>query len=220
MLGTDCHAKDHNRSIGFHNPRYAFGKDEIAIVHVPKTGGTSLHHVLKNCENLKVANLLSHRPVSQLCDPRHYEYITILREPVERVWSYYQMVLGSEADFPYKAFAKNLRTFLGRCWEVRNMACRYYSGSVDAEPNATTLGRAMENLKNFSAVIQFDNFERDVRQVLARRNLSVEAVPHMRKSHYVEMTDEERRMILEYNEFDGVLFRAWARLLSDGAGPA
>jgi len=212
ILWTDLHVKLHNYFAGFHNPNYRFKESEIAFVHIPKTGGTSLHLLLKADKLSRFVNLDMHRPISQLCDPLKYNYITVMRDPVERVWSYYQMVLSAPPRFPYKAFAdKGLEFFLTHCWEVRNMACRYYSGQIAKDPNAQTLENAYNNLMNFTCVIAFDNFEEEVTTFLADYNIPIISIPHKRKSSYTLPGQEEHDIICKYNRLDIELFNVWKK---------
>ncbi len=112
VFWTDYYVKLHNRNIGFHDPTYRFNQNEIAFVHIPKTGGASLHNLLDQDEFSRFVNLNMHRPISQFCEPGEYSYITIMRDPVKRVWSYYQMVLKNPSGFPYTRISQMTLAFL------------------------------------------------------------------------------------------------------------
>jgi len=212
ILWTDLHVKLHNYFVGFHSPNYKFKEGEIAFVHLPKTGGTSLHLLLKADKLSRFVNLDMHRPISQLCDPVKHNYITVMRDPMDRVWSYYQMVLKNPPGFPYKAFAnKGLGFFLKHCWEVRNMACRYYSGQIAKEPDAQTLENAFNNLTNFICVIAFDNFEEEVTALLANYSIPTISILHERKSSYARLSQNEHDLIYKYNRLDIELFNKWKK---------
>ena len=198
--------------MGFHDPNYQFKKHEIALVHIPKTGGTSLHKLLSEDNLSRFINLNMHRPISRLCDPVTYSYITIMRDPIERVWSYFNMVLKNPPGFPYKRFAdKGLDCFLEHCWEVRNMACRYYSGEIAREPNVETSEKAFNNLMNFICVISFDNLENEATKFLAKYNIKPAFIPHERKSNNTRYTQNDYDLIYKYNKLDIELFNEWKK---------
>ncbi len=97
IFWTDYRIKSHNKKIGFHDPAYKFGRNEIAFVHVPKSGGTSLHKLLSQDDQSRFVSLNMHRPISRFCKPQEYNYITVIRNPVERVWSI--LSNGTEKSF-------------------------------------------------------------------------------------------------------------------------
>ena len=210
LFWTNFYVTTINYRTGFHNPNYRFSSDQIAFIHIPKTGGTSLHTFLRTDSQKRFVNLNMHRPVSKLCDPSKYSYITVMRDPVERVWSYYQMVLQNPPNSPYKRFAdKSLDCFLNRCWEVRNMACRYYSGEISKEPDEQTLRKALNNLSLFKFVILFDNFERGVKQLSDKYRIEPLSQPHMRQSRYTPLDQRNYAIIASYNQLDINLFKYW-----------
>jgi hypothetical protein len=133
-----------------------------------------------------------------------------MRDPIERVWSFYQMVLESPPNYPYKLFAnKGLNFFLKHCWEARNMACRYYSGQIAKEPNEQTLQNALNNLMHFRAVIDFENYEEEVRKFLTKYDLQKNIIPHQRKRSYNLPNHNERQLICDFNTLDIELFDKW-----------
>ncbi len=206
---TDFQVKLHNRLGGFHTPEYRFTPDQIAFVHVPKTGGTSLQKLLIRDPGSRFVNLTLDRPVSRFCNPMNFDYLTVMRSPVDRVWSYYQMVLRTP-EFPYRHLAKKgLKVFLSKCWEGQDMACRYYTGRVEEKPTETTLDQAFASLMNFKHVLSFDRFQADVSELLNEYGIAADLIPHERESRYRAPDPDETRLIQEYNQLDAALYDRW-----------
>ena len=199
----------HDRLTGFHSPDYVFQPGQIAFIHVPKCAGTAAHRMLATDPRGRFINLDMHRPVSLHCPPQKFSYLTILRDPAARVWSYFHMVLQSGPKYPYHRMAsKGLEVFLERCWEARNMACRYYSGYM-AEPDAEVLRLAGQNLANFEKVILFDDFAAQFQAYLSTKGIDAPRIPHARKSSYPKPGPAETSLILQYNRLDQELYQNW-----------
>ena len=195
---------------GYHTHNYNVRKDQIAFVHVPKTGGTSLSKMLEKVKGDRFININIHRPVSSTCPPPGSKYITVMRNPVDRVWSQFQMVRREQPGYPYQSFAvKGLDCFLKRCWMVRNVACQYYSGKMNQPVDEHNLNTALENLNNFYQVIDFDNFSEEVSAFMVKEKLPFEEILHKRKSKYNAPNQQEKKQIEAYNKFDIMLFEKW-----------
>jgi len=201
---------------GYHNPNYEFGKDQIAFLHIPKTGGSSLAKMLVNDPEDRFINLNIHKPVANKCQPKDFRYLTVMRDPVDRVWSYYQMVLRSPEGYPYLNFAKKgLAHFLEKCWAARNLSCRYIAGSVEPEPTKETLQQAQQNLDSFYAVLAFAHFQDEVSGFMQRHSIPFELIPNERKSTYAQPSRAEIELIKGYNQLDTMLFDYWKNNRSD-----
>ncbi len=209
ILNTDHAVRYVYQLNGFHDPDYRFPKDKINFIHVPKTGGTSLHKMLDG----KTENILSstvHRPVSKHCPPAEYDYVTIMRHPVARVWSQYQMVLRNPKGTPYRNFAeKGLECFLKKCWAVNDMACQYYSSKTYEKGSPIMLEIAKENLSHFKDVLAFESFSDEVPVFLKKHGISFKAMAHERKATYTSYTEKESELMQSYNKFDMQLYHHW-----------
>jgi hypothetical protein len=200
---------------GYHNPNYRFGKDEINFLHLPKTGGTSLCKILANDPKSRFGRLNIHRPVSKHCPPGEYKYVTVLRDPVARVWSYYQMVLRSESGYPYQKWARQgLEVFLIKCWAARNLATRYIAGVIDPEPTQETLSLALANLSQFYAVLNFAEFSEEVSSFLQAHEIPLDEIPNERNHYYDQPSAEQQELIRKYNHLDMALMNAGIRTTS------
>lgn len=212
MADTEMYTEYTHFKIGYENPDYRFEKDEICFIHLPKSAGTSFAKLLTADSKKRFKELLIHRPISLHCPPSEYKYITVMREPVSRVWSLYQMILRHPEGYPYRKHAvRGLEVLLKKDWAARNMVCRYLSGEMKGEPTAETVDSAYKNLQQFYEVIAFDNFGSEASRFLEKHDISFEAIPTERKAKYAEPTPAERALIEKYNQEDIRLFERWQK---------
>lgn len=189
-----------------HSSHYTFKKNEISFIHIPRTGGTTLHHILeKNAASLFI-NLHIHRPVSLFCLPGEFKYVTFLREPVARVISFYNMAKHESSQY-YHYASRGLKEFISNSWEARNMACRYLSGHINQEIDENLFMMAKENLRSFYFIGLFEQYEIDVRNLLLKININPNTVsiPTMNPSILQDVT-AETDLIQHYNKFDIMLY--------------
>ena len=211
LLDSDKHIRYTYHQNGYHNPDYRFRKDQINFIHLPKTGGTSFCKMLAADEQDRFAYLDIHKPISKHCSTNDYQYVTVLREPIARVWSYYQMVLRSEKGYPYQKWAnQGLEIFLKKCWAARNMACRYLTAEVDREPDQGTSERALANIGNFYTVLDFAQFSEEAAAFMKEHSIAYEQVPNERNHSYAKPTAAEKELIKKYNQWDIALFENWS----------
>jgi hypothetical protein len=197
---------------GYHNPDYRFGKEQINFIHLPKTGGTSFCRLLENDPENRFAHLHIHKPISAHCPPGDYKYVTIMRNPVDRVSSLYQMVLRSKEGYPYQKWARQgLERYLDKCWATRNMLCRYLSAEVEDEPSESTFLKAQKNLGLFYGVLDFDNFTEEVSRFMEAYDIPHEQIPNERNHSYASPTEGEKDLIRQYNRWDVALFEEWKK---------
>lgn len=210
VMDTDKYIRYTYHQNGYHNPDYHFEKDQINFIHLPKTGGTSICKILENDPEKRFAHLHIHKPVSIHCSPSDYKYVTVLRDPVARVWSYYQMVLRSEKGYPYQKWAnQSLEIFLQKCWAARDLTCRYLSGQVTPEPDEKTLELAISHLSQFYVVMDFADFSGEVSGFMAEHKIPYEQIPNERNHKYTRATETEKELIRKYNPWDMALFQRW-----------
>lgn len=194
----------------YHSSDYRFSNDQISFVHLPKTGGTSCYKQLAMDKKERFINLQIHRPIAEHCPPGEFKYLTIMRNPTDRVWSLYQMILRHPKGYPYRQYAvQGLHCFLDNCWEARNMACRYYTAKIKEEPTKQTLELAKENIKHFYAILSFDDFSNEVGRFLKVHDIPFENVLHERKSKNASPTALDISLIEKYNQADIQLYQAW-----------
>jgi len=208
LMGTEMYTTFKLFQSGYHNPDYRFEKDQIALIHIPKTAGTSLAKLLSNDPQNRFVLLDIHKPVSLHCSPEEFQYITILRDPIARVWSHYQMVLRYPKGYPYQKYAvQGLEVFLKKTWETRNMMCRYLAGNTQQEPDSQTFEKAIKNISTFYKVLFFENFAKETSDFLTQQDIPFEKIPNERKSKYAQPTEEEKALIAQYNQWDLTIFQ-------------
>jgi len=176
----------------------------IIFLHLPKTGGVTLRTTLKwkyapdilSFETLtKPAESLAEVPLNQRRKARvltghlHYgvheympqrcDYITLLREPIARVISYYYYILGHAKHWRHAELVRShitLEEFVRTSVErgIENDQTRMLSGRGAGELDAGTLGRkaldeAKRNLERFLVVGVTERFDESF--ILIRRAL-------------------------------------------------
>jgi hypothetical protein len=223
----------------------------IIFLHLPKTGGVTLRRTLKwkyapdllNFETLtKPAESLGEVPLSERRNARvllghlHYgvhdyipqrcEYITLLREPIARVVSYYYYILEHPKHWRYAELVRpgtSLDEFVRTSPErgVENDQTRMLSGRGAGELDAGSLGRkaldeAKRNLEGFLVVGLTERFDESfvlIRRALGWRfplyataNVATRAKPASETA--LEAIRERNQLDLELYEFARGLFSA------------
>ena len=182
---------------------------DYVFIHIPKTGGMTFNSIISKInENSKIKIYRgSHNPVSILHKTSEKKYITILRDPVDRVFSYFNMSLNDKNQ-PYHYLAKkSIFHFLKYCPEAQNIYCKYLSSDIEKDINSDLYQLAEKNLNNFHTIIKFDNFENDVKKFIEKFNISNIEIPHINKSNYKrKISNDELKAIQFYNSYDIKLF--------------
>ena len=192
---------------------YTFDENEYCFIHVPRTGGWSFRnhfeeHNLPFYVNKKKGH---HNPVSLLCSPSNFKYVTILRDPIQRIRSHYQMLQQSKDPIA----SRGMINFLRYSSEAKNLYCQYYSGLVGENIDERVFKIALENLKLFNAVIYFDNYENDLRKFL--NNFGIKNISkkfHANKSSEKILTNSEKKSIEIYNYWDLKLYEEISKNIS------
>ena len=178
---------------------------DYIFVHIPKTGGMTFNSIIaKINENSKVKIYRgSHNPISILHKTSEKKYITVLRNPVDRVFSYYNLSLNDKKQ-PYHYLAKkNIFHFLKYCPEAQNIYCKFFSSDTEKDINNDLYELAIKNLRNFDTIIKFDNFEKDVKKFIEKFNIGNIEIPHINKSNNKrKISNEELKAIEFYNVYD------------------
>ena len=206
---SDLSVRAHNHSISFHRNDYVVNEGDVAIIHLPKTGGTTLKNVLNTSTMVpdgRIKNMDAHMPISLVCPPENSQYITFMRNPIDRVFSYYKMQLRDNSQ-PYHFHAKDgLSTLLQSCWEVRNTACMYYSGMIYESMTRQHLRTSIDNLNNFLFVGDFSDFDNELIRLQEKLHVNAQRAPHLNSSETLLPNKYERTLIRSYNMLDIELY--------------
>ena len=205
---TNLDEKRRNYIFNYHRNDYKFNKNQITFIHVPKTGGASIReHLEKNLNNFFVFEKKSeHNPVSLLCPPNDYKYVTFLREPTHRVYSYYNMLKNNDFVPGHHLAKKSLVDLLINSFQAKNLYCQYFSGLPFENVNDEIYNLAISNLKNFYFVGKFEEFHNSFIQLSEKLNLENKEFIHINQNKYKPISEDQKKLIESYNSYDIKLY--------------
>ncbi len=221
-----------------------YGKNTVCFFsHVPKTGGTSFESIL--AKNFTVSEVLhvnapdlnrfpkllelkknkpkficGHHPMHgllyQLLPDTPLFHFTMLRDPVDRVISYYNYIKG-KMDHPLHNHTadQTLTEFLNSnaSPELSNGQTKRFSGHLHQQTanEATMLAEAQDTLKNcFSLVLTTCLYDQGL--LLLKNRLGLKDIFYQRKNvshrfvHREQLTNHELDLITKMNQLDIELF--------------
>ena len=177
---------------------YKILENKIYFIHVPKTGGTSINLELQK----KYKNNI-YRPYYPSYWTAHYpakknnftdvKTITVIRNPIARVYSFYHDVLKNKKHHYCHLTKKGLNNFCKKAWEAQNLYTRFYSGHLNSDFKKNIV-LAKKNLETFNKIILFENLNNIINS-------------HSNKKRYPNITKNQHNIIKKYNEYDYEIFR-------------
>jgi len=207
-----------NNSLNFHSSSYL--PSEYEYIHIPKCAGSTIKFALGELEEF---GSLQHKTLSSEDFIRlqsgldiNTKYITFLRDPVDRVWSHYQMI-KREGHFAYGRYTSSLEEFLQHCWEVNNIYVQYFSLTVRSNLiSKKELEDAISCLEQFYFIGRMDNIENDWKSLEIKMKhdskIDLPKIQHLNKANNIYLPSEnDVALISEYNKLDVIL---WKRLNS------
>jgi len=186
-----------------HDQDYELQDNQLAFIHIPKTGGTTVSDVLKTNFPGMVLGHHSHFALNRDYPPA--KYFTFLRHPIQRVWSYYNIVAHEYTDFEH---------FMKVYWEVQNMACKKISGYQKTN-NLTILSEAKKLIKSFFFVGIFEELNKSIKNLayLIDPKVQIKNIPRLNCNPYKNtITKSQENLIVKYNEYDIELYEEFAKL--------
>ncbi len=186
--------------------------EKICFVHLPKTGGITVWDTLKKI-NFPLYNFPKHsmhNPVSLQSGVKNFKYITVMRNPLDRVYSQFFLYKRLNEKITSHGLTQTLRTQIS----FKNLACQYYSGLIDENIDERIFDLAKKNLDNFFFIINFDNFELDLKNLIKKAGLNNEVnIQHKNKSIYEKINKTDKEIIGAYNFWDIKLFEYYEKNL-------
>ena len=196
---------------------YIFNRNDYSIprdvactfIHATRTGGITFNSILSKITQEKKIKFHTggHNPISILHGPDEVDYVTILRNPVDRVFSAYKKNV-KDKKHPYHYLAiKGLNEYLNFCPEAKNLYCQTYSGFMDKEVDEFIYTKALNNLKKFKFILNFSNLKDEIKAFCKNFDYSVDNIPNCNPSEKKVISPEDVKKIEFYNYYDIKLFR-------------
>ena len=154
---------------GIYSNKYKLEKDQYCLIHPPKSAGTALNEHLKK-NNVFIYNS-AHCLVSKFNNPDKFKYITIIRDPINRIKSFYEMQLGNKKLAFHNHSKKGIDYFVEKLTINQNCLCKFIIGDLENDITDEKYEIAVRNLKNFWFLLSFENFENDVESLSQRLNI-------------------------------------------------
>jgi len=189
-------------------------RDKICFIHLPKTGGTSIWTTLKKSGfPLFIFPKNSyHNPVSLYCSSSDFKYFTVMRNPVDRIYSQYFTLKRMKVNITKYGLINTIKNQ----YSCKNLACQYYSGLINEIVDENIFSLAKKNLENFFFIIDFNNLESDLRKILKKANCKDNIqIEHLNKVSYEKMSAKDEEVIKVYNYWDLKLYEYYEKHLKN-----
>ena len=193
------------RNSTYYKNDFNIPKDIICtFVHLSRTGGITFNSVLSKISKEKNVKFVlgGHNSVSILHDPEERDYVTIFRNPIERVYSVYKANLRDKKHTYHYLAKKGLNEFLRFCPDGRNGYCQNYSGFIEREVDDFIFNKALKNLKKFKFILNFENLIDEIKKFSQTFGCDIENVPHLNSSEKSILNEEVKKKIEFYNFYD------------------
>lgn len=201
------------RFLQLHRQNYKICKNKLYFIHIPKTGGTTFHQILQKNLKTKLFNFNypynydfnTHNPLPKNINLKNKNFVTILRNPLNRVYSFYIDQLRNKKGRYHNLAKKGLKNFCDKCWESNNLYCRYFSGDLHLA-SKIYFEKAKKNLKDFNDVLIFENLNQEINNYIKKYNFKKKWLTKNKKK-YSPPSQENLQIIKKYNANDLRLYK-------------
>ena len=184
---------------------------EFIFLHVPKTGGMTINHIIDEINKKhKSTKILrgGHNPISIFYSPNEKKYFTVVRDPIERIFSYYRMSLNDKKQTYHYLAKKSLYHFVAYCPEAQNIYCKYFSGDTEKVINSDLYTLAKLNAQNFYQILNFANLEENLKNFFNKIGEQEIIITNLNKSsNNLLIKDDDKKIIEFYNQYDCELYK-------------
>ena len=196
------------------------GCKRIYLVHIRKTGGTSLNHMFLSLGNKKPESLFkelikipehrllsddkvfvgwnvrlinrgnyfyafSHTPFHKLCLPDKTFIVTCFRDPVKRLVSHYNMLMGYALNNIKDPCMKIEGKWLGNSFDdfLDRIPPEHLLNQLYMFSGTYNVDEAIENVKSLSHFMFSENFDEGIEQLITKTGLDLKPL-HSNKAIY------------------------------------
>jgi hypothetical protein len=210
---------------------FLFGKDKLIFTHIPKSGGTSIHHSFEQIFGDRYrmfSQPKDQKDISTLyaggghqrygANPIHTRtvnpyYVTIIRDPFERLFSFYNHVRYIPHHHLYKKIPNIKRCsfydFLNHLISIENLEFRNLMASMLA-PNCTDINDIIQTVENNYTIIGFTEdmnaFSTAIKEMFPNHLVQIPYLNKRKKSEVLSLDGKSRSLIQEYNSLDIELY--------------
>lgn len=180
---------------------YNLNDNQFSFVHPPKSAGSSINTFLyENNVNIFYS---AHNLVSINCEPTKFNYITVIRNPIDRIKSFYEMQLNNKKLAFHNQAKKGLNYFVSNVKINQNCFCKFLIGDLNCDIDDEKFEKAKHNLKNFFFIINFDNLNKDIESLKLKLNIK-KKIKHIGKSQKEKRSysENENKEIINNNIYD------------------
>jgi len=191
---------------------YKLKKDQFCLVHPPKSAGTSLNEHLKK-NNIYIYDS-AHCLVSKYCNTEEYKYIIVIRNPIDRLKSFYEMQLNNKKLAFHRHSKKGISYFIKKIKINQNCLCKFIFGNLNKDINNEMYSIVEKRLNNFWFTLSFENLEKDT-EILSKKlniNPNLLRVKGKKIEKKTEYSVEEINIIKNFNQHDLKLYNYFIKI--------